>query len=165
MHFCTAEHFPLENVRKNAFLQRIKCICNILLVLNILQSKMFSKTKCDAEHFPKENVRKNAFLHQIYFCKASNAFLHSQNAFVTFCVTKCDAKISFCKASNAFVTFCFAEHFPLENVQHLCFLQSKKHSILASKTFLHHILLCQMLQIYFCITFCEKMTFCKISVK
>ena len=77
-----------------------------------------------AEHFPLENVR--------------------QNAFVTFCVTKCDAKIYFCKASNAFVTFCFAkmhfctnkmyaslffakqktqhfctaEHFPKENVQH-----------------------------------------------
>ena len=105
MHFCTAEHFPLENVRwtfsfgkctrcKNAFLHQmhfcIKCICNILLVLNIFLWKMY------AEHFPKENVRwtfskgkctrcKNAFLHQMHFCIkcifASNAFCR----FLTFC--------------------------------------------------------------------------------
>ena len=34
----------------------------------------------------------------------------------------------FCTASNTFVTFCFAEHFPLENVQHHIF-QRKMFSI------------------------------------
>ena len=142
MHFCIqqnvdAEHFPKENVLQKCIFA-IKCIfakhqmhfCKAYIFL----WKMLH-TKCDAEHFPKENVRKNAFLHQIYFCKASNAF-------VTFCLlnifqrkmfskTKCDAEhfplenvrknaflhqIYFCKASNAFVTFCFAEHFFKENV-------------------------------------------------
>ena len=92
---CDAEHFTKENVRtkcifaSNTFLQSIKCICNILFCWTFSKGKC-SETKCDAEHFPLENVRKNAFLHQIYFCKASNAF----------------------------VTFCFAEHFLKENVQH-----------------------------------------------
>ena len=103
-----AEHFTKSNV-----------------MLNIFLWKMY------AEHFPKENVCKNAFLHQMHFCNASNAF-------VTFCVTKCDAKMHFCTASNAFVTFCFAEHFPLENVMRtFCFAKM-------------HFCINKMLQMHFC---------------
>ena len=80
MHFCTAEHFPLENVRwtfsfgkctpkcifaSNAFVTFcvtkcthqmhfcIKCICNILC------NKMYAS---------------NAFLHQMHFCTAKMHF-------------------------------------------------------------------------------------------
>ena len=55
MHFCTAEHFPLENVRQNAFWHQmhfgIKCICNIL----------FYKMWC-----------KNAFDAKMHFCNAQH---------------------------------------------------------------------------------------------
>ena len=60
--FCFAEHFPLENV-----------------MLNIFLWKMYAKMHFGV-HFPKENVQ-----HQIYFCKASNAFL-------TFDIVKCTHK-------------------------------------------------------------------------
>ena len=123
-----AEHFPKENVRKNAFLHQMHfCIKCIFAQLNIFLWKMY------AEHFPLENVRKNAF--------------------VTFCVTKCTHQMHFCikciLASNAFVTFCFAEHFPLENVRWtfsfgkctLNIFQWKMYAlpkcILASNAFLH----------------------------
>ena len=68
MHFCTAEHFPLENVRwtfykvkctrcQNAFWHQMHLMPKCILAtqrnaqLNIFLWKMFSKTKCDAEHF------------------------------------------------------------------------------------------------------------------
>ena len=68
--FCRFLTFCKQNVRAaSLFFAKqktqhfcIKCICNILLMLNILLRKMY------AEHFPKENVRKNAFLHQMHFC-------------------------------------------------------------------------------------------------
>ena len=122
-----AEHFTKSNV-----------------MLNIFLWKMY------AEHFPKENVCKNAFLHQMHFCNASNAF-------VTFCVTKCDAKMHFCTASNAFVTFCFAEHFPWENVQQnkmyasLFFAKQKTQHFCTAEHFpKENVQQSKMLQIHFC---------------
>ena len=66
-HFCTAEHFPLENVRQNAF-------CRFL-------------TFWFAEHFPLENVRKNAFVtfcytkctHQMHLMPKCILATHQQN--------------------------------------------------------------------------------------
>ena len=113
MHFCTAEHFPKENV-----------------MLNIFQRKMYAKIFLHQMHFctallnifPLENVQhqqnvmlcfallcKNTFLHQIHFC----------TAFV-FCCAKNTA------ASNTFL-HC------------LCFLLCKKHS---SIKYICNILLC-----------------------
>ena len=121
-----------------------------------------------AEHFPLENVRQNAFCRFLTFCKqnvraaslffakqktqhfcikcifASNAFLHQQNVRI----------FVFCKAKNT--AFLHQMHFCIKCIfaQHLCFLQSKKHSIFAqlcfalqkyifaSNTFLHQIHFC-----------------------
>ena len=91
-----------------------------------------------AEHFLLENVRKNAFDAKMHFCNASNAF---------------DAKMHFGKhnkmlASNAFVTFCWSNIFQRKMLSktkctHLCFLQSKKHSIFASNAFLQSNTFCE----------------------
>ena len=91
--FCFAEHFPLENVRKNAFLHQMHFCINKMLQMHfgnayILLCKMFSITfskgkcsasnafwrtfdfvKCSASHFPKENVQQSNAQHQIHFCK------------------------------------------------------------------------------------------------
>ena len=86
MHFCTAEHFPLENVMQKCIFAQldiflwkmyakmhfgIKCICNILCY------KMYaSNAFCRFLTFCKQNVRvaSNAFLHQMHFCTASLFF-------------------------------------------------------------------------------------------
>ena len=162
---CDAEHFPKENVRKNAFLHQMH-FCTALL--NIFLRKMYAKMhfgikcifasnaflhqnaflhsllniflwKIDAEHFTKSNVMLNIFQRKMfstnkiwcknYFCKASNAFLHSW----TFSFGKCDA-----------------EHFPLENVmlnillrKMWCWTFSKgkctQKCIFASNAFLHSV--------------------------
>ena len=94
MHFCTAEHFPWENVMrcKNAFLHQMHF--------------------CTAEHFPLENVMrcKNAFLHQMDFCTAKMHFCIK----CIFAPTKCKGSIKciFAKqnVTNAFdaaLTFCW----------------------------------------------------------
>ena len=69
MHFCTAEHFPLENVRQNAFWHQmhfcIKCIFASNAFVTFCVTKCTHQMHfCTAEHFPLENVRQNAFLHQ-----------------------------------------------------------------------------------------------------
>ena len=122
---CDAEHFPLENVRQNAFCRFLTCLLNIFLW------KMY------AEHFPKENVRKNAFLHQMHFCIKC-----------IFAPTKCKGSIKCIFASNAFL-HSVAEHFPKENVQHqqnvriFVFCKAKNTAFLHQKHFsASNILLC-----------------------
>ena len=95
MHFCTAEHFPLENVRQNAF-------CRFLT-------------------FCKQNVRAAS----LFFAKQKTQH---------FCI-KCIF------ASNAFDAKMHFGNAPTK-CTHLCFLQSKKHSIFASNAFLHQMHFC-----------------------
>ena len=128
--FCFAEHFPLENVRKNAFLHQMhlmRTFCfaehfpleNVQLCKNAFDAKMlcfllckkqrccakmhFCITFCFAEHFPLENVRKNAFLHQMHFCINKMLQMHFGNAYILLCKM---FSITFskgkCSASNAF---------------------------------------------------------------
>ena len=123
--FCRFLTFCKQNVRaaSNAFLYQmhfcIKCICNILLMLNILLRKMYAEhfpleNVRVAEHFPLENVRQNAFWHQMHFCIkcifASNAFLqnkmYASNAFLHqmhFCTAKMHFCIKCIFASNTFL--------------------------------------------------------------
>ena len=106
MHFCTAEHFPLENVRwtfsfgkctpkciygikcilaSNAFVTFCdalpKCICNILCCWT------FSFGKCSiAEHFPLENVMLNILQSKMYalqkcICNILCNKMYASNAF------------------------------------------------------------------------------------
>ena len=134
---CDAEHFTKSNVMLNILQSQMYakmhfCIKCIFAQLNIFQRKMFSKTKCTHQM----HLMPKCILAYIWLCKMfSNA------------VQKC----IWCK--NAFLrTFskgkCSASHFPKENVQHqqnvmqkcifaqhLCFLQSKKHSIFALPLF------------------------------
>ena len=107
MHFCTAEHFPKENVRWTFSFG--KCTPKCILASNAFVT--FCVTKCT---------------HQMHFCIkcifASNAFLHSQNAFwhqMHFCIKCIFASNIFlrtfsfgkCSASNTFlhqIHFCTA---------------------------------------------------------
>ena len=105
----------------------------------------FAKMHVQHEHFPKENVQhqQNVRMHialQRKMCICNIHKMYASHA-ITFDFVKCSA------------SHLQSVHFPKENVQHLCFLQSKKHSILASNTFLH--------QIHFCTAFvfcCAKNT-------
>ena len=195
MHFCTAsnvaEHFPLENVRQNAFCRFLTfCKQNVRVASNAFDAKMHLM-RCQ-----------NAFWHQMHFCNAThqmhfcikcifaqlNIFLWKMYA-EHFPLENVRIKCIFAQpkcilASNAFVTFCFAEHFPLENVMpkcifaqpkcilasnaflhSLCFLQSKKHSILP----LSNILVCWTFSFGKCDAehfplemYVAKMHFCKM---
>ena len=119
MHFCV--HFPLENVMLN-ILQR-----KMYALLNIFLWKMY------AEHFPKENVRKNAFDAKMHFC----VHFPLENVQRTFSKGKCSAKQNV--MLNILLRKMYAKmHFCIKCIfaQHLCFLQSKKHSIFASNAFL-----------------------------
>ena len=99
MHFCTAEHFPLENVRWT--FSKGKC------------------TRCVAKmHFCIKCIWcKNAFLQRIKCIFASNAFCR----FLTFCKQNVRAaSLFFAKQKTQHclhqMHFCTAEHFPKENV-------------------------------------------------
>ena len=95
----------------------IKCICNILFCKNAFLHQQNVRIKCI--------FASNAFV-TFYWCVALlNIFplenvQHQQNVRTAFV---------FCCA--LFFYFLRCVHFPKENVQHLCFLQSKKHSIFA----------------------------------
>ena len=125
-----AEHFPLENVRQNAFWHQIH----------------FCITFCFAEHFPLENVMLNILLRKMYALPkcilASNAFLHQMHF--------CTASLFFAKQKTQH--FCTAEHFPLENVRKNAFLHQMHFCIkciFASNAF------CRFLTFWF-----AKMHFC-----
>ena len=133
-----AEHFPLENVRQNAFWHQmhfcIKCICNILCYKMYASNAFLHQMHfCIAEHFPLENVRvashfplENVTQKCIF---AQQKCIFASNAFVTFCFAKmhfCTNKMwcwTFSKGKcDAKMHFCTAEHFPLENVRQNAFL-------------------------------------------
>ena len=120
--FCFAEHFPLENVRKNAFdalqkcifasnafLQRIKCIfaptkCyKCIWCQNAFDAKMHLMPKCILAYIFQRKMFSNA-VQKCIWCvhfvtqNVTNAFLQR----ITFYEVKCSAS-----------------HFPKENVQ-LC---------------------------------------------
>ena len=107
-HFCTAEHFPLENVMQKCIFAQPKCILplsNILVCKNAFDAYILLVQKCI---FAKQNV--------------TNAFLRTFSKGKCSAPTKCKGSIFvFCKAKNtAFLHqmhFCTAEHFPLENVR------------------------------------------------
>ena len=83
MHFCTAEHFPKENVQQN------KMYASNAFVT-------FCVTKCTHQmHLMPKCIFAT---HQIHFCIkyifASNIFLHQIYFCITFCVTKCTQRTS-----------------------------------------------------------------------
>ena len=119
MHFCTA----LRCVAKMHF--GIKCICNILCYKMYASNAFvtFCVTKCTHLCFLQSKkhsifAQLNIFLWKMYAKMHFAAFAGS---------IKCICNILCYKmyASNAFVTFCVTK------CTHLCFLQSKKHSIFA----------------------------------
>ena len=129
-----AEHFPLENVRQNAFWHQmhfcIKCICNILLMrcknafvtFCVTNAFLQRKTKCTHQmHFCTALL--NIFLWKMYALQkcifASNAFWHQMH-FGIKCIL----------ASNAFLHQMHLMQKCIFATHSLCFLQSKKHSIL-----------------------------------
>ena len=188
------------------------------LVLNIFQKKMyalrcwtFSFGKCYAEHFTKSNVMLNILQSQMWcwtFYKVKCTRCVAKMHFGIKCI--CNILCYKMYASNAFVTFCWCKNAFLQNkmwciakmhfcikcifAQHLCFLQSKKHSIFAqlniflwkmyakmhfgikcifaSNAFLHsikcifaYIFLCKMFSITFSKGKCSAPTKCKGSIK
>ena len=132
MHF--ASHFPKENVQ----------LCKNAVFFALQKTKMCAKmhfciTFCFAEHFPLENVRQNAFLHQMHLMpKCILVHFPKCSAKQNVCI-KCICNILLVRCQNAFWrTFSKGKCSAKQNVmqkcifaQHLCFLQSKKHSIFA----------------------------------
>ena len=134
-HFCTAEHFPLENVMrkmcKNAFLHQMH-FCTAFVFCKA-KNTAFCRflTFWFAEHFPLENVRKNAFVtfcytkctHQMHLMPKCILATHQQNVRAAslffakqktqhFCIKCIFAQLA---CQNAFLHV--AEHFPKENVR------------------------------------------------
>ena len=120
-----AEHFPLENVRQNAFCRFLTfCKQNVRVASNAFVTFCVTKcthqmhfctasnafvTFCFAEHFPLENVMLNILQSKMYALRCKNAFLHqmhfcikcifASNAFLHqmhFCKTKCTHQMHFC---------------------------------------------------------------------
>ena len=93
MHFCTAEHFPLENVRVAKMHFCIKCICNILCNKMYASNAFvtFCVTKCTHQMhfctakmhfgikciFAKQNVT-NVFDAKMYLMLCKNRFLQGK---------------------------------------------------------------------------------------
>ena len=82
MHFCTASHFPKENVQQRT---------NKMLQMHLM------RTFCFAEHFPLENVRvalPKCILatHSITFSKGKCS-ASGKLGFCTFCFAKCKQKL------------------------------------------------------------------------
>ena len=94
-----------------------------------------------AEHFPLENVRQNAFLHQMHLMQKCIFATHQMHFCIKciFAPTKCDAKIYFCKASNTFLHSVHfpkenvqqkvkkhqTQHFCIKNLENLAFAKQK----------------------------------------
>ena len=153
-------HFVTQNVT-NAFLQRITFSfgkCSAVQKCIWCVAKMHFCIKCiwccAKMHFCTASnafLQRNAyiFLWKMFSCAkmhlmlCKNKFLHHillvrcQNAFVTFCVTKCYK----CILAYIFLWKMFSVHFPKENVQQNKMLQM--HLMLCKNAFLHHILFCK----------------------
>ena len=113
----------------------IKCICNILLMQKCIFAKQNVMQKCIfAQHLCFLQSKKHSIFAQL------NIFLwkmYAQNAFcrfLTFCKQKCKGSIK-CICNILLLQKCiFAKQNVMQKcifAQHLCFLQSKKHSIFA----------------------------------